>query len=223
MSLIEVRQLSRHTRLGLWRMDEPFAVKPREREREAVRRLLNVMMDDGRDYFVGHQESGKPFVLVTTEEGPQALHDWRISVSHTHGYAAVLLSDEEQVGLDIERRTDRVAGIASRFIRPDEQAVGIDQQLLIWSAKEAVYKLFSEENLHFFDMRVKVVDGATLLVENLKRQVATAEPTLAEKAAEAVEVGAATVEVEYEFTDDYVLTYTILAHQDQQPCTIACG
>ena len=54
-------------------------------------------------------------------------------------------------------------------------------------------------------------------------QVATAEPTLAEKAAEAVEVGAATVEVEYEFTDDYVLTYTILAHQDQQPCTIACG
>ena len=33
MSLIEVRQLSRHTRLGLWRMDEPFAGKPRERER----------------------------------------------------------------------------------------------------------------------------------------------------------------------------------------------
>ena len=70
MSLIEVRQLSRHTRLGLWRMDEPFAGKPREREREAVKRLLNVMMDDGRDYFVGHQESGKPFVSVMTEEGP---------------------------------------------------------------------------------------------------------------------------------------------------------
>ena len=223
MSLIEVRQLSRHTRLGLWRMDEPFAGKPREREREAVKRLLNVMMDDGLDYFVGHQESGKPFVSVMTEEGPQALHDWRISVSHTHGYAAILLSDEEQVGLDIERRTDRVAGIASRFIRPDEQADSIERQLLIWSAKEAVYKLFSEENLHFFDMRVKSVDGATLLVENLKRQAATAGQGPAEKAAEAAEVGAAIVEVGYEFTDDYVLTYTILAHQDRQPCTIACG
>ena len=194
MSLIEVRQLSRHTRLGLWRMDEPFAGKPREREREAVKRLLNVMMDDGRDYFVGHQESGKPFVSVMTEEGPQALHDWRISVSHTHGYAAILLSDEELVGLDIERRTDRVAGIASRFIRPDEQADSIERQLLIWSAKETVYKLFSADHLQFADMRVRpflVQHSGQFDVDNLRQSL--------------------TVAVRYEVTDRYVLTYAVLA------------
>lgn len=203
MSLIEVRQLSPHTRLGLWRMDEPFDGKPRERERQAVRLLLNTMMGGAvSDYAVGHEPSGKPFVSVMTEEGETALRQWRISVSHTRGYAAILLSDKEEVGLDIERRSERVAGIASRFIRPDEQAVNNDEQLLIWSAKETVYKLFSEDRLQFFDMRVKIADRATLLVENLKRRTE--------------------VVVRYEFTDDYVLTYTIPAHQDRQPCTIAC-
>lgn len=203
MSLIEVRQLSPHTRLGLWRMDEPFDGKPRERERQAVRLLLNAMMGGaGMDYAVGHEPSGKPFVSVMTEEGETALRQWRISVSHTRGYAAILLSDKDEVGLDIERRSERVAGIASRFIRPDEQAVNNDEQLLIWSAKETVYKLFSEDRLQFFDMRVKIADGATLLAENLKRRTE--------------------VVVRYEFTDDYVLTYTIPAHQDRQPCTIAC-
>ena len=78
-------------------------------------------------------------------------------------------------------------------------ALTTDEKLLVWSAKEAVYKLFSEDKLMFFDMQTleilprKDADGqqtGLLRMENLKRNIV--------------------VDVLYEFTDDYVLTYTIL-------------
>ena len=102
----------------------------------------------------------------------------------------MLLSTSEQVGLDIEYRSDRVERIASRFIRPDEMADSTDKKLLLWSAKEAVYKLFSEDNLLFFDMRATAIGNGQLRLENLKRNIV--------------------VDVCYEFTDDYVLTYVLM-------------
>ena len=188
MSLIEVRQLSSHTRLGLWRIDETTEGSPRQRERQAVQSLL-CAMTDGTKQNIGHEASGKPFL----EQGGY------ISISHTRGYAALLLSDAELLGVDIEYRSDRVERIASRFIRTDETALTTDEKLLVWSAKEAVYKLFSEDKLMFFDMQTLEIrprndaDGqqmGLLRMENLKRNIV--------------------VDVLYEFTDDYVLTYTTL-------------
>ena len=60
----------------------------------------------------------------------------------------------------------------------------------MWSAKETVYKLFSADNLMFMDMRVLSIHEHHLCVENLKRNIV--------------------VDVFYEFTDDYVLTYAVL-------------
>ncbi|MCR4957279.1 MAG: 4'-phosphopantetheinyl transferase superfamily protein [Prevotella sp.] len=112
-----------------------------------------------------------------------------LSISHTHGYAALLLSDDCRVGVDIEYRSDRVERIASRFIRPDEKAETTDEKLLLWSAKEAVYKLFSEDRLGFFDMRALSIGDGYLTMWVEKKRIA--------------------VSVCYEFTDDYVLTYVL--------------
>lgn len=188
MSLIEVRRLSPHTSLGLCRIDGDTEGSPRQRERQAVLSLLGAMTGCAEP-AIGHEASGKPFL----EQGGY------ISISHTWGYAALLLSDAELLGVDIEYRSDRVERIASRFIRTDETALTTDEKLLVWSAKEAVYKLFSEDKLMFFDMRTLDVkpcndaDGqqaGLLRMENLKRNIV--------------------VDVHYEFTDDYVLTYTTL-------------
>ena len=65
-----------------------------------------------------------------------------------------------------------------------------DRKLLLWSAKEAVYKLFSEDDLLFFDMRATAIGDGHLQMENLKRHIV--------------------VDVCYEFTDDYVLTFTLM-------------
>ena len=197
MSLIEIRPITPYIRLGICSIDGQAEGSPRQRERQAVLALLREMTHDDSISII-HEPSGKPVVAA---DG-LALQGWHISVSHTKGYAVVLLSSRERVGVDIEYRSDRVESIASRFIRPDEHTESTDDKLLVWSAKEAVYKLFSEDKLLFFDMRTIGIGEHSLQIENMKRNII--------------------VDVVYEFTDDYVLTYTILAHQDQQPYTTAC-
>lgn len=185
MPLIDIRQLSPGVRLGLWAITEP-ADTPRLRERQAVASLLTAMTGDD-SLTIGHEESGKPFVCPPSSQAPLPR---AISVSHTRGYAVLMLSDGVAVGVDIEYRSDRVERIAARFIRPDEEAVTTDDKLLVWSAKEAVYKLFSEEHLALFDMRTLSINPGLLRMENLKRNIV--------------------VDVHYEFTDDYVLTYVLM-------------
>ena len=81
-----------------------------------------------------------------------------ISISHTHGYAAVAYSTEGPIGLDIEHISDRVERIADRFTSPAE-AEYIDTHepqervlyhLINWSAKETLYKLFDSPSLAEF-------------------------------------------------------------------------
>ena len=185
MPLIDIRRVAPSIRLGLWRISEP-ADTPRQRERQSVQALLAAMTGDDT-LTIGHEASGKPFIFRSTS---QDFPPCAISISHTRGYAVVMLSDGEQIGVDIEYRSDRVERIASRFIRPDEKVETIDEMLLVWSAKEAVYKLFSEDHLALFDMRTLSIDSTILRMENRKRKIV--------------------VDVHYEFTDDYVLTYVLM-------------
>lgn len=78
-------------------------------------------------------------------------------------------------------------------MRVDEIANNTLQQLIHWSAKETIYKLYSEDDLHFEEMRVKILNEYTLdscVVENMKRKQ--------------------TINVFCEITPEYVLTYASL-------------
>lgn len=199
MPLIEVRQITPYTRLGLWRMTESpetigrhypsmqrlvtelasrYRSETRQMEKLCVHALLEEMTGVS-GLSIGHAPSGKPF-----------LNGYELSISHTRGYAVLMLSEKERVAVDIEQRSDRVKRIASRFIRPDEPAETVEEMLAIWSAKETVYKLFSEEELQFHEMQVAEITDCAMLVGNLKRHEQ--------------------VHVSLEWTSDYVLTYTCL-------------
>lgn len=97
----------------------------------------------GKNVAIDHNADGKPLV-----DGCQ------ISISHTRGMAAVMFSKGHRVGVDVEYESPRVGKIASRFLRPDENAPTLRLQLLHWCAKEAVFKLFSERDLSYQQMRV---------------------------------------------------------------------
>ena len=142
--------------LSIWKMDEPVeellslfpekrclyqseverhkSVKRRQ-EYLSVRALLLDALGHECDVF--HDEMGKPSL---PEE------HLRISISHTKGYAAILISPLREVGLDIEQFSDKVFHVRDKFLRAEEKQI-IDstdriQLLLCWSAKEAVYKLY---------------------------------------------------------------------------------
>lgn len=175
MSLISIEQLAADVQLGLWRIDEAeadidFARYPdllqvhssaRRLEKFAVRSLLRYMTGN-EQLALRHLPSRKPIV-----EG------WNLSLSHTRGYAAAILSRHCRVAVDIEYMSPRVSRVAGKFIRPDEQAPTLIHQLVNWSAKETVYKYFSDHDLQYFDMRlhafVPVAEGQ-VVVDNLPHQ-----------------------------------------------------
>ncbi len=135
----------------------PFkeALNARERERQAIDNLLRQLLGN---YELTHNESGKP-----------ELKGWNISISHSLnrqiGFAAVILSRTHIVGIDIEYRSERIMKIADRFLRDDEKPSTVEDNLVYWCAKEAVYKLFSAEDLTYQQMRV---NSQMTEVENLK-------------------------------------------------------
>lgn len=144
--------------VGLWQMmpdDCPPGTSPRGIEQATEHLLLKAML--GYDTGIGHLKSGKP-----------VLNGWNISISHTRGYVALMLSKQHNVGIDIEYMSDRVSRVASRFMRPDEQADDVKGQLECWSAKESLYKLFSDDDLTYQEMHINLQDS---IATNLRRGI----------------------------------------------------
>lgn len=199
MGLIRVTTVAEGVRLGLWKIEEteagllagyPFIApsivdgitsESRRREILAVRALLFSMTDD-------------PSLAITHNiVGAPVISNGHISISHTRGFAAVILSKGREVAVDIEYVSDRVTRITDKFMRADENRHGVERLLVSWSAKETVYKLRSRQALEYFDMRLHDFDvelEGVVTVDNLK--------------------GGGSLPVCYCLTDDYVLTYSFL-------------
>ena len=129
--------------------------------------------------MIGHAASGQPL-----------LRGYHVGVTHTKGYAALMLSKSCDVACDIEHFSNRVERIKSKFLRKDEKADDLDSLLVNWCGKETVDKLFPEDNLQFSQMRVgpfSTMSDWACEVENMKR---------GEK-----------VRVDFELTMQFVLTY----------------
>ncbi|MBF1384464.1 4'-phosphopantetheinyl transferase superfamily protein [Prevotella aurantiaca] len=117
----------------------------RDAEIQGELQLLKLML--GYDVVLNHNEVGKPLI-----------DGYNISISHTKGFVAILLSKEFEVGIDIEYTSDRIKKIKKRFLRNDEIYTTTNELLITWCAKEAAYKLFSEEKLAFQEMKVIISD-----------------------------------------------------------------
>lgn len=186
--LLSIQHPSNDILLGVWRIEPQGQLSVRQNERRAVALLLARMLGV-ETVSLDHLPSGKP-----------VLDGWHVSVSHTRGFAAAILSRSHEVGVDIEYRSDRVGRVASRFLRADEEAGTLSRQLAFWSGKEAVYKLFSEDRLTFEQMRLSVVSEQTCAGENGETRRAVLK-------AENLKRGGS-VRVDVEETEAYTLTWT---------------
>lgn len=143
--------------LGVWRLTEPleevcahlprrlvdeaehrFSAPHRRQEWLGVRLLLQTLMGELPE--VAYHESGRPYLPL--------MGGWHISISHTKGYVAAVVG-QGVVGIDIEQVSERVHKVASRFVRPDEEAADTSRLLLHWSAKETLYKCLDCDAVDF--------------------------------------------------------------------------
>ncbi len=155
-------------RLGIWAISESsddfWALSPyvessrsefnalykseqRKCEVLAVRLLIKEIIGDNVQLL--HQDNGKPYLSS----------GMNISISHTRGFAVIIVSHSKQVSVDIEYFSNRIERIKSKFMRDDENASSQVKLLMHWCAKETMYKLFPEDNLTFNKMQLLSVDG----------------------------------------------------------------
>lgn len=120
-----------------------FKAVGRRLEWLAVRRLLHAI---GCKSSIAYHPTGRPYLLDDNRH---------ISISHTRGYAAVAIHYDYPVGLDIEQRSDKVCRVKNKFLSDEEKVFllpekeNVDALLVIWTVKEAMFKLIDKEGIDF--------------------------------------------------------------------------
>ncbi|MCD8313270.1 MAG: 4'-phosphopantetheinyl transferase superfamily protein [Bacteroidales bacterium] len=140
------------------------------RERLAVLALVDCLFDGL--YSLGHLDSGRPYLYIygggaskDADASPVCTEIPRISVSHTDGWAAVAVSPQSEVGIDIESEDRSFAAVERKALSDNEIGWLCDdcrrnlQLGVVWCAKEAVYKRMGIEVVDFSaDMEIERFD-----------------------------------------------------------------
>lgn len=158
MPLVYSKKLNNNGELAIWHTSESTGellnilgrepdfspVKSERRKRELVtsRILAQSMLKKEADII--YNSSGKPSLNDS---------DFKISVSHTGDFVAVLVHPEKEAGIDIEVLSDRILKIAPKFVSDDEIKVfktgDLNELYKIWGAKEVVYKIYGRKEVDF--------------------------------------------------------------------------
>lgn len=152
-----------HSRIGVWQVTESeeelrqlssipsdeleeisyIRNESLRRQKLAVRALLDAMFEE--KVYLSHHDNGKPYIENNAIN---------ISITHTPKYVAVILAEDEEVGIDCES-LDRDFSAVEKKALSEEEKEDLDsdkrnEQLAIyWCAKEAVYKKMSQYHVDF--------------------------------------------------------------------------
>ena len=95
--------------------------------------------------------------LVYDEFGKPHVKDGKhISITHSHEFSAIVLSDEN-IGIDMEMRREKIIRIADKFVDCEFEFLNqhhenyIGKLTAIWGAKEAIFKIRNETGISFKD------------------------------------------------------------------------
>ena len=113
------------------------------KQRLAVRALLNEVFEE--KVYLSHHDNGKPYLenMVTN-----------ISITHTEKYVAIILHDEEDLGIDLESLDRDFSAVEKRALSEDEiedldDERRNEQLAIYWCAKEAIFKRVSAYKVDF--------------------------------------------------------------------------
>jgi phosphopantetheinyl transferase len=121
-----------------------FVAESRKKQWLAYRLLIRELLKPD-EFTVEYDQSGKPFLAGS---------EYHISVTHTEDLAAVIISGNARVGIDIEKIKPRIIKVKDKFLNDSESCAiseqrEIEQLTIAWCAKEALYKIYGVRNLDF--------------------------------------------------------------------------
>ena len=167
MALAYYKEIDQFTSFAIWKIEETadellVQLQLKEHERLyldtlingkrnlhwlSTRVLLRRMMDTNEYIDCQVDSSGKPYLSNFPHH---------ISLSHSYDYAAVMVSRNKEVGIDIELVKNKIERIAHKFMSNEElrfvqSGNRTDYLYVCWCAKEAIYKLHGKKNISFLD------------------------------------------------------------------------
>jgi phosphopantetheine--protein transferase-like protein len=120
-----------------------FRSESQRRQKLAVRALLNEVFEE--KMYLNHHDNGKPYLenCVTN-----------ISITHTEKYVAIIIHDEEELGIDIESLDRNFAVVEQKALSEDEiddldDEKKNEQLAIYWCAKEAIFKRMSQNRVNY--------------------------------------------------------------------------
>lgn len=167
MALVELNRNDSYT-MGLWRVEEnELQLKELvggtffpglERITHSRRRLewlsaRTLIKEFGYDSLVKYHPTRRPFLANSKAH---------LSISHSYPLVAVIVSPSLYVGIDVESYSRPFSHVANKYLSEKEKRwidLNDNKRLaLIWSAKEALYKLPGMEGLGGVDMNLQRID-----------------------------------------------------------------
>ena len=120
-----------------------FGSESQRKQKLAVRALINELFDE--KMYLDHHDNGKPYLENCAT---------KISITHTEKYVAVIIHDEDDLGIDIESLDRDFSAVEQRALSEDEiedlDDDSRNEQLAIyWCAKEAIFKRMSQLRVDF--------------------------------------------------------------------------
>ncbi len=123
-----------------------YRSESQRRQKLAVRALLNEVFEE--KMYLNHHDNGQPYLenCVTN-----------ISITHTEKYVAIIIHDEDDLGIDIESLDRDFSAVEKKALSEDEiddiddlEKEKRNEQLAIyWCAKEAIFKRMSLNRVDF--------------------------------------------------------------------------
>lgn len=161
MPLYKTITIDEVSKLRLWKVEEPLDVLSKDiKLTEYCQRRYDAMKSDvHKRAFMSIRHLLKTFGysdfdLEYDNNGKPHLKDGHyISISHSYHFTAVIVSNRK-VGVDIEKQREKIKYIAPKFTPLEEyQSLGEDdlikKLIIVWGAKESLYKLFGKQGLLF--------------------------------------------------------------------------
>ena len=120
-----------------------YGNESQRKQRLAVRALINELFDE--KMYLDHHDNGKPYLENCATN---------ISITHTDKYVAVILNDNEDVGIDIESLSRDFSAVERKALSEDEvedldEDKRNEQLAIYWCAKEAIFKRLSAYRVNF--------------------------------------------------------------------------
>jgi phosphopantetheinyl transferase len=164
MPLFYEHNISKNTKIGVWRISEPesFFLEKVPLHRDITHPHKRLQHLAGR-YLLQHLFPDFPYHLIEIADTRRPFlpnEEYHFSISHCGDYAAVIISTDERVGIDIEMIMPKIERIKHKFLSEKELSIASlttdNSQLTtesiltgLWSIKESLFKWIGEGGVDF--------------------------------------------------------------------------